>query len=129
VAIPSSGNVRELEALTPAFISWYVQHPFIADVGAVLENLKNFFRYYPEFDENRAITALDPYEVAEKIASLVINAVYEGFAAAYSLMQFLHFLHDSGRWSGSSESYRAVNGILTDIIWLDTSARLRAPRM
>ncbi|MDQ0827337.1 hypothetical protein QFZ60_003510 [Arthrobacter sp. B2I5] len=129
VAVPPSGNVRELEALAPAFIGWYAEHPFIADVGVVLENLRSFFRYYPEFDEERAITALDPYEFAAKLASLIINAVYEGLAAAYSLMQFLNFLHDSGRWSGSPESYRAVNGILTDIICLDMSARLRTPQV
>jgi hypothetical protein len=129
VVRPSPSNVRELNTLAPAFIGWYGEHPFIADVGAVLENLNNFFRYYPEFDENRAITALDPYEVAAKLASLIINAVYEGLAAAYSLMQFLNFLHDSGRWSGSPESYRAVNGILTDIICLDMGARLRALQM
>jgi hypothetical protein len=129
VVRPSPSNVRELETLAPAFTSWYGERPFIADVGAVLDNLKSFFRYYPAFDENRAITALDPYEVAARLASLIINAVYEGLAAAYSLMQFLNFLHDSGRWSGSPESYRAVNGILTDIICLDMSARLRAMPM
>ena len=129
VVPPSSSNVRELEALAPACIGWYGEHPFIADVGVVLENLKCFFRYYPEFDEKRAITALDPYEFAERLASLIISAVYEGLAAAYSLMQFMNFLHDSGRWSGSSESYRAVNGILTDIICLDMSARLRTPQV
>jgi len=128
VVRPSPSNVRELEALAPAFIGWYAEHPFIADVGVVLENLKSFFRYYPEFDEKRAITALDPYEFAAKLVSLIINAVYEGLSAAYALMQFLNFLHDSGRWSGSPESYRAVNGILTDIICLDMSARLRAPQ-
>ena len=126
---PSSSNVRELEALAPACIGWYGEHPFIADVGVVLENLKCFFRYYPEFDEKRAITALDPYEFAERLASLIISAVYEGLAAAYSLMQFMNFLHDSGRWFGSSESYRAVNGILTDIICLDMSVRLRTPQV
>jgi hypothetical protein len=37
-------------------------------------------------------------------------------------MQYLKFLEDSGRWSGKPESYRAVNGILTDIICLDMRA-------
>jgi hypothetical protein len=32
VVRPSSSNVRELEALAPAFIGWYAEHPFIADV-------------------------------------------------------------------------------------------------
>jgi hypothetical protein len=119
VATPSSGNVRELETLAPAFICWYVQRPFSTDVEEVLASLKLFFRFYPESGEKRSITALDPAEVAARLASLIIHTVYEGIVATYSLTTFLRFLHDSGRWSGKPESYRAVNGILTDIICLD----------
>jgi hypothetical protein len=30
-------------------------------------------------------------------------------------MRFLDFLHDSGRWSGSQESFQTIHGILEDI--------------
>lgn len=118
-AIPSSASVRELEALAPAFTYWYAQRPSSTDVEEVLASLKLFFRFYPEIGENRSITALDPAEVAARLASLIINTVHAGLAAAYSLMRFLKFLEDSGRWSGNPESRRAVNGVLTDIICLD----------
>lgn len=108
-----------METLTPAFICWYVEHPFSTDVEDVLASLKLFFRFYPEIGENRSITALDPAEVAARLASLIIHTVDEGIVATYSLMQFQRFLEDSGRWSGNPESYRAVNGILMDIICLD----------
>ncbi|MDQ0798498.1 hypothetical protein [Arthrobacter sp. SLBN-112] len=120
MAVPSSGNVHELETLAPAFICWYVQRPFSTDVEEVLASLKLFFRFYPEIGENRSITALDPAEVAARLASLIIHTVYEGIVATYSLTTFLRFLHDSGRWSGNPESYRAVNSILTGILCLDT---------
>jgi hypothetical protein len=122
VAIPSSGNLRELEALAPAFICWYVQRPFSTDVKEVLASLELFFRFYPEIGERRSITALEPGEVAARLAALIINTVQPGLVATYSLMQFLGFLHDSGRWSGNPESYRAVQGILFDIISLDMGA-------
>ncbi|GGH98356.1 hypothetical protein ACFFGR_01000 [Arthrobacter liuii] len=108
-----------METLTPAFICWYVEHPSSTDVEDVLASLKLFFRFYPEIGENRSITALDPAEVAARLASLIIHTVNEGIVATYSLMQFQRFLEDSGRWSGNPESYRAVNGILMDIICLD----------
>ena len=119
MAVPSSGNVRELETLVPAFICWYVQRPFSTEVEEVLASLKLFFRFYPEIGENRSIAALDPAEVAARLASLIIHTVYEGIVATYSLTTFLRFLHASGGWSGNPEAYRALNGILTDIICLD----------
>ena len=115
VAIPSPGNVRELEALAPAFIRWYVQRPFNADIGEVLESLTGFFRFYPELKGTGAITALEPAEVTAKLTSLMTHALLEGVRATYSLMRFLDFLHDSGRWSGSQESFQTIHGILEDI--------------
>lgn len=123
--MPSSGNVRELESLAPAFISWYGEHVFRVDLGEVLESLTCFFRFYPEFNETRTITALEPREVAAKLASLITHAVLEGCMATYSLMRFLNFLHDSGRWSGSPESFRAVHGILEDILCSDLRITIR----
>jgi hypothetical protein len=115
VAIPSPGNVRELEAVAPAFITWYVQHPFSADIEEVLESLTRFFRFYPELKGTRAITALEPAEVTAKLTSLMTHALLEGVMATYSLMRFLDFLHDSGRWSGSQEAFQTMHGILEDI--------------
>ncbi len=117
---PKSGNsitrhVRELEALAPAFIRWYVQRPFNADIGEVLESLTGFFRFYPELKGTGAITALEPAEVTAKLTSLMTHALLEGVRATYSLMRFLDFLHDSGRWSGSQESFQTIHGILEDI--------------
>ena len=115
VAIPLSGNVRELEAVAPAFIRWYGQHPFSADIEEVMESLICFFRFYPELDATRAITALEPAEVTAKLMSLMTHALLEGVMATYSLMRFLDFLQDSGRWSGSQESFQTLHGILEDI--------------
>jgi hypothetical protein len=118
-----------LEALAPAFICWYVQRPFSTDVKEVLASLELFFRFYPEMGERRSITALKPGEVAARLATLIINTVQPGLVATYSLMQFLGFLHDSGRWSGNPESYRAVQGILLDIISLDMGATRQRMQM
>jgi hypothetical protein len=115
VAIPSPGNVRELEAVAPAFIRWYVQHPFRTDIEEVLESLTRFFRFYPELKGTRAITALEPAEVTAKLTSLMTHALLEGAMATYSLMRFVDFLHDSGLWSGSQESFQTLHGILEDI--------------
>jgi len=122
VAVPSTGNIQELESLSPDFISWYAQHRFSVDIEEVLESLTLFFRFYPSFEGGRSITALKPAEVAERLAALIIHTVHDGVVATYSLMLFLRFLHDSGQWSGNPESYRTVQGILLEIISLDMRA-------
>ncbi|HEU4666656.1 MAG TPA: hypothetical protein VFS79_03260 [Arthrobacter sp.] len=58
---------------------------------------------------------LEPAEVTAKLTSLMTHALLEGVLATYSLMRFLDFLLDSGRWSGSQESFQALHGILEDI--------------
>ena len=125
VAVPSPGNVRELEAVAPAFITWYVQHPFSADIEEVLESLTRFFRFYPELKGTRAITALEPAEVIAKLTTLMTHALLEGVMATYSLMRLLGFLRDSGRWSGSQESFQTVHGILEDILHSEVQVVIR----
>lgn len=121
VAIPSTGNIQELESLSPDFISWYAQHRFSVDIEEVLESLTLFFRLYPSFEGGRSITALKSAEVSAKLSSLITHTLFEGVMAAYSLMRFVEFLHAAGRWSGSQESFLAVHGILEDI----SNARVR----
>ncbi|WP_156386215.1 hypothetical protein [Arthrobacter sp. Soil764] len=125
VTFPSSGNVRELEALAPAFIEWYGRHQFSADIEEVLESLTHFFRYYPEFDGSRTITALEPAEVIAKLTTLMTHALLDGVMATYSLMRLLGFLRDSGRWSGSQESFQTVHGILEDILHSEVQVVIR----
>ena len=121
----SPGNVSELQALAPAFACWYREHWFRTDVRVVLESLTLFFRFYPASKGSGAITALEPADVAVRLASLILGTLHEGITATYCMMQFLRFLRDSGRWSGDEESFRAVHGILTDIIGLDLRVALR----
>ncbi|WP_314215606.1 hypothetical protein [Pseudarthrobacter equi] len=121
VAIPSTGNIQELESLSPDFISWYAQRQFGADIEEVLASLAHFFRFYPEFEGTRSITALDPAEVTAKLISLITHTLLEGVKAALSLMRFVNFLHDSGRWSGSQESFQTLHDILEGI----SNARVR----
>jgi hypothetical protein len=83
--------------------------------GGTKESLTRFFRFYPELKGTRAITALQPAEVTAKLTSLMTHGLLEGVRATYSLMRFLDFLQDSGRWSGSQESLQTMHGILEDI--------------
>ncbi len=111
--------------MAPAFIRWYGQHAFSADIEEVMESLTSFFRFYPELDAARAITALEPVEVTAKLTSLMTHALLEGVMATYSLMRFLDFLQDSGRWSGSQESFQTMHGILGDILCSEVRVMIR----
>ena len=125
VAIPSTGNIQELESLSPDFISWYAQHRFSVDIEEVLESLTLFFRFYPSFEGGRSITALKSAEVSAKLSSLITHTLFEGVMAAYSLMRFVEFLHAAGRWSGSQESFQTLHDILEDILHSEVSVRIR----
>ncbi|KQR04842.1 hypothetical protein ASF72_00040 [Arthrobacter sp. Leaf141] len=122
VVLPSPANVRELEALTPAFIRWFRAGPGNPDATFVVEHLAFFFRFYPRDEETSSITALHPENVAAKMASLLLHTVQEGIVAMYCLMHFVEFLRDSSRWTGDQESFRAVHGLLTDFICIDLRA-------
>ncbi|WP_307430937.1 hypothetical protein [Pseudarthrobacter defluvii] len=87
--------------------------------------MTRFFRFYPELEGARAITALEPAEATAKLMSLITHALLEGVMATYSLMRFLDFLHDSGRWSGSQESFQTLHGILEDIVHSEVQVIIR----
>jgi hypothetical protein len=53
------------------------------------------------------------------------HALLEGVMAIYSLMRFLDFLQDSGRWSGSQESFQRMHGILGDILCSEVLVMIR----
>jgi hypothetical protein len=129
VALASTRNIREIDSLTPAFVRWYAGQQYRTDVRVVLQHLTGFFHDYPESNRTGPITALEPTEVAPEIATLILDSVNEGVIATICLHEFLLFLRDSGRWTGSLESYRGLYGFLREIIVLDLTWALRNPQV
>ena len=125
----SDQNIREFETLTPAFVRWYGEQYFNTDVVLVLGHLSDFFRFLPESKRSAGITALEPTRVAAALASLMLQSVDTGVMTAISVSKFLHFLRDSGRWTGNTYSFRAVDGITREIILLDFNAVLSRMRV
>jgi hypothetical protein len=101
VALASTRNIREIDSLTPAFVRWYAGQQYRTDVRVVLQHLTGFFHDYPESNRTGPITALEPTEVAPEIATLILDSVNEGVIASICLHEFLLFLRDSGRWTGT----------------------------
>jgi hypothetical protein len=128
VALASTRNIRELDSLTPAFVRWYAGQQYRTDVRVVLQHLTGFFHDYPESNRTGPITALEPTEVAPKVATLILGSVDEGVIATICLHEFVLFLGDSGLWTGSQESYRGLDGFLREIIVLDLNWALRNPQ-
>lgn len=71
-----------------------------------------FFPVYADISGGAAVSAWDPAVIAELVESL--NERDAEFAASFcaSLHEYLHFLGNTGRWSGTRESQRGVHAVL-----------------
>ena len=78
----------------------------------ILEQLTAFFSIYDEISGGAPVTAMDPGRIARFVESFdEPNADVASFFCA-SLFEYLHFLRDTGRWSGSEERYRNLHRVL-----------------
>ena len=78
----------------------------------ILEQLAAFFPIYTEISGGAPVTAMKPGRIAEFVE--VLNERDADFASFFcaSLFEYLHFLRDTGRWSGSEEHYRNLHRVL-----------------
>ena len=94
-----------------AFVRWHRQHGMLPELP-VLEQLTAFLLIYTEISGGAPVTAMDPRRITKFVESFDDpNADLASFFCA-SLFEYLHFLRDTGRWSGSEERYRTLHGIL-----------------
>ena len=82
------------------------------DLVPVLEQLTAFFPVYAELSGRAAVTAMDPGLIAEFVEFLnERDAEFASFFCAV-LFEYMHFLRDTGRWSGTTESHQVLHGVL-----------------
>ncbi|MBD1542137.1 hypothetical protein G9E11_07735 [Arthrobacter sp. IA7] len=77
-----------------------------------MEHMIEFFPVYADISGGAAVTAMDPRLIAKLVVSL--NARNTEVAASFcaALHEYMHFLGQTGRWSGSQESLRVLHGVL-----------------
>lgn len=95
-----------------AFMTWHQEHGISSDHVPVLEHMIAFFPIYADISGGAAVTAMDPGRIAEHVLSL--NERDAEFAASFcaALHEYMHFLGQTGRWSGTRESQRVLHGVL-----------------
>jgi hypothetical protein len=111
---------QELDSLLPAFQKWYREHEGGCDFKLVLEQLTAFFNVYANSRRPPpTVTSIDPEWLLEMMAALF--AVHQKCAVlvATTLYDYLRFLRDSGRWSGSLASYIEARAILRAAVFED----------
>ncbi len=105
-----SRHDQELGSLI-AFVGWHREHGILPELP-VLEQLTAFFQIYTEISGGAPVTAMDPRRIARFVESFdEPDADFAAFFCA-SLFEYLHFLGDTGRWSGSEERYRNLHRVL-----------------
>lgn len=91
---------------------WHWEHGILPDLVVVLKQLTAFFPIYAEISGAAAVTAMDPGLVAEYVEFLnEHDAELASFFCAV-LFEYMHFLRDTGRWSGTAESHQVLHGVL-----------------
>ncbi|MFF2243224.1 hypothetical protein ACFVTM_03450 [Arthrobacter sp. NPDC058130] len=95
-----------------AFMYWHREHGIVPDVVPVLEQLSTVFAIYAEISGGAAVTAMDPGLVAEFVDSLNEHDADIASFFCLSLFAYMHFLKDTGRWTGTDESHQILHGVL-----------------
>ena len=94
-----------------AFVGWHREHGILPE-RRVLEQLTAFLPFYTEISGGAPVTAMDPGRIVRFVESFgEPDADVSSFFCA-SLFEYLHFLRDTGRWSGSEERYRNLHRVL-----------------
>ena len=111
VSTASNQRDQELGSLV-AFVDWHREHGISSDHVPVLDHMIAFFPIYADISGGAAVTAMDPGLIAEHVVSL--NKRDAEFAASFcaALHEYMHFLGQTGRWSGTRESQRVLHGVL-----------------
>lgn len=111
-----------------AFVTWHREHGKLPDHRPVLEHMMAFFPIYADISGGAAVTAMDPGLIAELVASL--NERDAEFAACFcaSLHEYMHFLGNTGRWSGTRESKRVLHGVVYHGMLNEESPAAERPR-
>ena len=111
-SLASLQSAQELDSLIPAFVCWHWKHGILPDLVPVLAQLTAFFPIYAKISGGAAVTAMDPGLIAEFVEFLnEHDAEFASFFCAV-LFEYMHFLRDTGCWSGTDESHQVLHGVL-----------------
>jgi hypothetical protein len=113
-SLASHLSAQELDSLVPAFVRWHSEHPVVRDVSLVLKLLTIFFYTHAEVYGDSTVRAMEPEDTAELVVLLIERDADVAVLYCGSLLEFVDFLRDTGRWSGTPESYKAVRRTLCD---------------
>ena len=84
------------------------------DVSLVLKLLTAYSCVRAEIYGDVTVSMMEPEDTAELVALLIERDADFAVLFSGSLLEFVDFLRDEGRWSGTPEGYTAVRRILRD---------------
>jgi hypothetical protein len=127
-SLASHLSAQELDSLVPAFVRWHSEHPAVRDVSLVLKLLAAFFYIHAEVYGDATVRAIEPEDTAELVTLLIERDTDLAVLLCGSLLEFVDFLRDKGRWSGTPESYQVVRRTLCDGIFSARFLPVEQPR-
>ncbi|MCX6499117.1 MAG: hypothetical protein NTU93_09990 [Arthrobacter sp.] len=95
-----------------AFVHWHREYGILPDVVPVLEQLTRFFPIYAEISGGAAVTAMDSGLIAEFVDALNEHDAEIASIFCASLFEYMHFLKDTGRWTGTDGSHQVLHDVL-----------------
>lgn len=118
--------MQELDSVLPDFHRWYREHEGKNDFRLVLEQLTGFYKVYALSSRRQTtVTAMDPEWLLEMMAAFFVVHQKCAVLVATTLYDFLRFLRDSERWSGSQAAYLEARAVLRAAIFEDIVSPFR----
>lgn len=105
-------TTQELDRLLRDFVRWHDVHGGGTDTRLALARLTAFYFLYTKTSSIKSVTAIDPQLMIQLLAMLLSLNQDQAVKIARTLHVFLHFLRQSGRWSGTYTSYLETHAIL-----------------
>lgn len=114
---PEERNKRLIDSFTPDFVEWYSQETDDPDGAMLCLNMaQTLVDMCSEMTSAATATSLPGWAVEEAVDSAYSATVDEpGAAEAFvdSWHTYIHYLQDSGRWTGSDQEFAVTHSVLS----------------
>ncbi|WP_162144907.1 plasmid pRiA4b ORF-3 family protein [Arthrobacter castelli] len=114
-------NKQLIDSFTPDFVEWFSQETDDPDGAMLCLNMaQTLVEMCSQMSPEATATFLPPWTIEEAITSVYSATsdepgAAEAFVNAWHL--YLHYLQDSGRWTGSDEEFADTDGLLSEEDW------------
>lgn len=121
-------NKQLIDSFTPDFIEWFSEETDDPDGAMLCLNMaQTLVEMCSEIAAEATATFLPGWAVEEAIdatysATSEEPGAAEAFVSAWHM--YVHYLHESGHWTGSDDEFAETHGVLSEVDWDEDDSHL-----